>query len=375
MRYKALSIILIVGMFGIGLVQAQNQFLNMSLLSPLGLVNDTTSRVKLNLSLLQGKVGYLKGASFAMGIQTFTTEMNGVGFTGLLNYNKGDFKGAQFSLGPNITEGSSKGLLWSVVGNLSFGSTKGVSVSSVLNCQIGDMKGLQSSAGFNIVGGDFKGVEIGTMNVVSGDVRGLQLSGAVNVVLDTLNGLQLSAMNFADNLNGTQIGFLNYGIKSKGVQLGFLNVLDSEEGLQIGFINVKKRTRIQWMVAGGNLMTGISGARFLTDNRYSVFFVGSPIKGLDDDFSGGIGYRYGYRLNLKVVDLSADLGWSHITSYNKSKEDYDNTYSFQIRTNIEKRLTQRISLFVTGGYYWLADSYKGKRFSSDALFEVGVYLF
>ncbi len=375
MRNKVLTIFVLIGLFCHGLLKAQDHFLNLSLLSPLSIVQDTTSMVNVNLSLLHGKIGSLRGISFGLGIQTFTQEMKGISFTGLLSYNKGDFKGAQFSLGPNINSGNGKGLLWSIVGNLSFGQVTGVQLSSVLNSQIADMTGLQSTAGINLVGGDFKGVELATMNVVSGNVKGCQLSGAVNVALDTLNGLQLSAMNFTGHLSGVQIGFLNYGVYSTGVQIGFLNVLDSEDGLQIGLVNVKNRTRIQWIVGGGNLMTGISGARFLTDNHYSILYVGSPIKGLDDDFSGGIGYRYGWRKDLKVVDLSADLGLAHITSYNKLTEDYDNTYSMQLRANIEKKIMRRLSIFVTGGYYWIADSYKSKNFSSDAMFEVGLFLF
>lgn len=375
MRNKVLTIIVIIGLFGQGLLKAQDHFLNLSLLSPLSLVKDTTSTVNFNLSLLHGRVGAIKGVSFGLGIQTFTQQMKGLSFTGLMSNNKGGLVGAQFSIGPNFNSGTGKGLLWSIVGNLSFGPMSGVQLSSVINSQIGDMTGLQSSAGVNIVGGDFKGVELATINIVSGNLKGGQLSGAMNVALDTLQGLQFSAMNFAGYLKGVQIGFLNYGIYSTGVQIGLLNVLDSEDGLQIGLINVKNRTRIQWIVAGGNLMTGLSGARFLTDSHYSILYVGSPIKGLDDDFSGGIGYRYGWRKDLHVIDLSADLGLSHITSYNKLSKDYDNTYSFQLRANIEKKLMRRISLFVTGGYYWLADSYKSKSFSSDAMFEVGLFLF
>ena len=172
-------------------------------------------------------------------------------------------------------------------------------------------------------------------------MKGIQISGLGNITGGTATGIQLAPLNVAVRAKGLQIGLVNY----------YKEKLD---GFQLGLVNANPDTQVQMMLFGGNATKLNMAARFKNELFYTILGGGTHYLDFSDKFSGALFYRAGLELPLyKQLFISGDLGYQHVETF--KNKDYGfpaRLYSLQTRINLEYRLTERLGVFVTGGYGW-----------------------
>ena len=220
-------------------VRGRHYFFNLSLFYPVSLNRTKEDSVNLNLSLLYGRVGYVRGidlAGFASviehrlqgiqaaGLMSVAGESGqGMQAAGLMSVSGNDFTGLQasglMSISGEQFNGAQFSGLMSIVGNRAtiFQASglagivgeraKGVQVSGLFSV-VGDrFVGFQAAGLFNVTGEDFDGFQAGGLfNVAGQRLRGVQIGGLVNVVGEVLHGLQISPFNIAAESRGVHVG-------------------------------------------------------------------------------------------------------------------------------------------------------------------------
>jgi hypothetical protein len=236
-----------------------------SLYSPVQLVDENKDIVGLRLSLLYGKNANVSGIDLGLGVAD-NDNFNGIQILGVgsngASHPLRAVKGIQIAgvFNPGVSHLS--GIQIAGLGNGAVDG-EGIQVSIILNMvgdrqNTGHFNGVQISA-FNVVYGEYNGIQIGGFNF--GDVNGVQIGG-LNAGVD--NGLQIGAINKGRNsvqigvingtgpdFNGVQIGLYNSIVKdqlitlnrskgsvmAKALQIVLFNDMDDITGVQIGLYN------------------------------------------------------------------------------------------------------------------------------------------
>ena len=307
--------------------------------------------------------------------------MKGIQVAGITNINGNCARGISLSGLVGIHGSRSYGLLASGLCNILGDTHKGLTLAGLMNFAGKDITGLHLSGMANISGENYKGTALsGVLNVAGGNMKGWQASGVANITATDMHGLQTAVVgNVTGNeLQGAQIGLLNMAQKGKGVQIGLFNYYKEDfDGVQIGLVNANPHTRVQLMVYGGSHTKVNMAARFKNKLFYTILGAGAPYFSFSDRFSGALFYRAGLELPLyKSLYVSGDLGYQHIETFqNKNNGCPERLYALQPRVNLEYRLSERMGVFVTGGYSWDRPYTENRNYDKGWIIEGGVILF
>lgn len=291
--------------------------------------------------------------------------MRGIQVAGITNINGDNLCGLSVSGLVGITGNHAQGVVFSGLANIAGDNSNGVIIGGLLNITGEKTGGVQLAGLANISGGDFAGVTTsGLLNVVGNNMKGIQISGLGNITGGTATGIQLAPLNVAVRANGLQIGLVNY----------YKEKLD---GFQLGLVNANPDTQVQMMLFGGNATKLNMAARFKNELFYTILGGGTHYLDFSDKFSGALFYRAGLELPLyKQLFISGDLGYQHVETF--KNKDYGfpaRLYSLQTRINLEYRLTERLGVFVTGGYDWDRYYNRNANFDKGVIVEGGIVLF
>lgn len=209
-----------------------------------------------------------------------------------------------------------------------------------------NMRGMQLSAFSNVSLSPFKGLQLGGVtNISHGVGGGMQLSALANISSKVMSGVQLGTYNYADTLRGWQIGAVNVCVEHpRGVQIGLVNYSRDTAAHKIGLVNLNPKTKVDFMLFGGNSSKINAAFRFRNRSTYSIIGFGTHYMGLDEKFSGALYYRLGQYFNIgRRWSLSADAGFFHIETFQHNSADKpERLYSLQLRANVDYKSTTRL---------------------------------
>jgi len=306
--------------------------------------------------------------------------MRGIQLAGITNINGNDLRGISASGLVGITGNNARGVLLSGLANINGENSRGIQLAGLLNISGEGASGIHVAGMADIDGGDYRGISCaGLLSVIGKNLKGAQLSALANVTAENATGIQLSGIgNVAgDTLKGVQIGAANMAMNAKGVQIGLFNYYkNSLDGFQLGLVNANPQTKVQPMLFAGNATKLNVGARFKNRLYYTILGVGTHYLDFSDKFSASLFYRAGLELPLyRRLFISGDLGYQHIETFkNRHHGIPARLYALQARVNLEYRLTERLGLFLTGGYGGSRYYNKGVTYDKGVIVEGGVVL-
>lgn len=332
---------------------------------------DTTGSTWLNLGIVS-TLNRLNGAGINLLGSSVRSEAAGIQIGGIYNVAAGGMKGVQLAGIANvngdhttglslagltgITGNHAQGVLFAGLANIVGNDSRGLTLGGLANIAGDGLAGVQLAGLGNIAGGSLKGATVsGLLSVVGGSLKGLQLSGLAGIAGEDVSGIQLSGLgNVAGGtFRGLQLAPVNLTGRGKGLQIGLVNYYkEGFEGLQLGLVNANPHTRVQLMLFGGNRTKLNVGVRFKNRLFYTILGGGTHYLDFGDRFSAAAFYRAGLEIPLcHRLYLSGDLGYQHIETFrNKDLGLPARLYALQARANLEYRLTDRLGLFLTGGY-------------------------
>lgn len=361
-------------------------FLNGSLFYPLSLNRTKEDEVNVNLSLIFGHVGNVKGFDLSLMVSAVKKDMKGVQLTGLAAIVGGSFTGLQIAGISNITGDRSGGVQIAGLFNISGNHFKGIQTTSIFNIAGESFSGIQAASVFNIVGERMNGAQLGSINFVGNEFRGFQSGafdfvgetfsglqlgginfvgsnckgfqvGAVNFVGDEFSGGQLGGVNYAANIRGFQFGAVNMGVYVNGLQLGLLNVSHSIKGIPLGIVNISRGGNIRWVNWGSNLTAFNTGLKFVVQNFYSIVSVGGINLEKKIDQSISYGFHYGFHIPLRRFYADFDLGYINIDNEKifKAIKKNPDQHVFLARAMLGVNITKILSIYVGGGVGYMFD--------------------
>lgn len=307
--------------------------------------------------------------------------MRGVQIAGISNVNGDNLSGVSLSGLVGITGNHAQGVIFSGLTNITGDNTSGVVIGGLLNISGKNSTGVQLAGLANISGENFNGITTsGLLNIVGEDLVGVQISGLGNITGEKMHGLQISGIGnvVGETFTGVQLAPLNIAQNGKGLQIGLVNYYKEKfNGFQLGLVNANPDTKVQLMLFGGNTTKLNVGARFKNKLFYTILGGGTHYLDFSDKFSASLFYRAGLELPLyKQLFISGDLGFQHIENF--KNKDYGfpaRLYALQARVNLEYRLTDRLGVFVTGGYGGSRYYNKGATYDKGVILEGGVVVF
>lgn len=307
--------------------------------------------------------------------------MQGIQIAGISNVNGDNLSGLSLSGLVGITGNKAQGVILSGLANITGNKTSGLIMGGLLNITGSQSSGVHLAGLANISGESLNGITAaGLLSIVGEDLQGVQLSGLANITGGDMQGLQMSGIGnvTAGNAVGIQLAPLNIAGKGKGLQIGLLNYYkESFDGFQLGLVNANPDTKVQLMLFGGNATKLNVGARFKNKLFYTILGGGTHYLDFSDKFSASMFYRAGLELPLyKQLFISGDLGYQHIETF--KNKDYGipaRLYALQARVNLEYRLTDRLGVFVTGGYGGSRYYNKDATYDKGVILEAGVVMF
>ena len=306
--------------------------------------------------------------------------MRGVQIAGITNINGNDLTGLSASGLVGITGNHAQGVIISGLANISGDYSRGVSIGGLLNISGEEASGMHFAGLANVSGGNFKVFSgAGLLSVIGKNLNGMQMSALANITAGDMTGVQVSGLGnvVGGTARGLQIGAANMAIRAKGLQIGLFNYYKEKlDGFQLGLVNANPKTKVQMMFFGGNATKLNVGARFKNQLFYTILGGGTHYLDFSDKFSAALFYRAGLELPLcERLFISGDLGYQHIETF--KNKDYGipaRLYALQARVNLEYHLTDRLGVFLTGGYGGSRYYTKGGTYDKGIIVEGGVTL-
>jgi len=175
---------------------------------------------------------------------------------------------------------------------------------------------------------------------------------------EQLIGLQLGTFNVASSSSGAQIGLINVAGELDGFQLGLINYSKQTEGLPVGLVNISKYDgRIRWISWASNLTGVNSGVKFSIKKIYSIVAL-SGIN-LYKDINECLAYScfYGFSFPTDSLSINTDIGYMYMdnASLFRSQRGDPDQQVFMLRASLNKRLSEKLSLFAGGGLSCIRD--------------------
>jgi len=361
------------------ILSPRHYVVNLSLWYPVSINKTEHDSANINLTLLYGRIGTVKGLDLAIGTSALEEGLKGfqlaglVGVSGeyvsgaqvsgLINVCGEDLKGGQIGGLMNIT--GSKGQGFQVAGgmNISGETLYGFQASGFFNIVGEQFQGLQATGGFNIVGEDCKGYQsAGLFNIAGEDFTGLQTSGLFNIVGENLTGAQIGILNIAPYFSdGVQIGIFNVSDEMRGFQLGLVNWNRETFGIPVGLVNVSKQEgNIRWISWGSNISGLNSGVKFEVDKIYSIVSLGYYNYYLSKGPALSIAGYYGFYLFQDTSSFSIDLGYMYVdnTKIFSSNPEQADQHVILTRGLMSISVSSRVSLIGGGGLSYIVDRHK-----------------
>lgn len=306
--------------------------------------------------------------------------MRGIQLAGITNINGNNLTGLSVSGLVGITGNHTQGITLSGLANISGDHNRGISIGGLLNISGERASGMHLAGVADISGENFKGLSgAGLLSVIGKSLNGLQMSGLGNITAGDMTGVQISGLGnvTGGTVRGVQISATNMAMRAKGLQIGLFNYYKEKlNGFQLGLVNANPQTKVQLMLFGGNATKLNAGARFKNRLFYTILGGGTHYLDFGDKFSASFFYRAGLELPLyKQLFISGDLGYQHIETF--KNKDYGipaRLYALQARVNLEYHLTERLGVFLTGGYGGSRYYNKGVTYDKGVIVEAGVVL-
>ena len=368
----------------------RHRFLNLSLYYPVSLNKSKSDTANLNLSLLYGHLGSVRGLDLSLGAAALESSLEGVQLAGLIAVAGESMKGGQAaglfcvagdrgegvqlaglgSVGGEEFSGVQVGGLFAVAGE----RLKGIQISGLFGVAGQSTMGFQASGLFSVAGDQLDGIQIaGLFNVAGEDSRALQVAGLMNVTGGTCRGLQVGLFNVAGKLTG--------------VQVGLVNAADEIEGLPIGLVNLtrKEDRRIQMAAWAGSVSLFNAGVKIWAKRFYSILYAGVINLPQSVEDCLGYGFQYGYAFPLsasgessgrKRIDIDAGYLYLDNSTLFRHLEGTPDRHVLSVRGSLVIELSPQVSL--VGGIGLGCRIDYGTGFSGGSLFPLafaGVELF
>lgn len=155
---------------------------------------------------------------------------------GLVSFNKNNFAGIQAQGAVNWCNIDAYGIQVAGLANSVMGNGGALQLSSILNYNRGEFYGAQvSTVNYN---GTLYGLQLGGFNYNKGISKAIQF-GVVNANVNECRGCSFGALNYASRFRGLQLGVFNEIVENgRGLQLGVFNAASNYTGVQIGLFNI-----------------------------------------------------------------------------------------------------------------------------------------
>ncbi|MEQ8469915.1 MAG: hypothetical protein RIC35_01950 [Marinoscillum sp.] len=170
------------------------------------------------------------------------SDLNGIQFSGMLNFVRNNVHGFQLTGGFNVNNGNAQVIQLAGVSNIVGMSLGGFQIAGISNIVSRSARGLQLSALFNSTGWELDGVQFAAVN------RARKLPGRNSVQMTSSRGFQVGLVNLSKVNDGMQFGLINKTGRFHGTQIGLINIFrpsphDGSQGrgkygVPVGLINI-----------------------------------------------------------------------------------------------------------------------------------------
>jgi hypothetical protein len=368
---------------------------NLSLWYPISINRTPHDSANINLTLLYGRIGTVRGLDLAIGASIQEDGLYGVQIAalagvsgrhtsglqvnGLVSVTGNDISGAQISGLINVVGESGAAFQAAGLANIAGNRLQGFQASGLFNVVGERLQGAQAVGGFNVVGNSCVGFQAaglfnvtgegfvglqaaGLFNVTGNNFKGLQAAGLFNVVGDDLTGAQIGIFNVAPHFtHAAQIGIFNVSAEMRGFQLGLVNWNGETHGIPVGLVNVSKRDgRIRWINWGSNLSGINSGVKFEVGKIYSIVALG--YWNFQKDKGSGLSYQgyYGMMVYEEDIAIGVDVGYMYMDNKQifKSNLDAPDQNILMGRIHVSHDISSQVSLIGGAGLSYIADRHQ-----------------
>ncbi len=340
--------------------KSRHRFLNLSLFYPLSTNSSKLDTADVNLTLLYGRMGSVRGLDLAVGVTGLESSLKGIQLAGLIAAAGERGEGVQLAGLGSVSGEKFTGLqaagLFSVAGD----QLEGVQLSGLFSVAGDTASGIQISGLFSVTGETMDGFQAaGLFNVAGENLKGAQIAGLFNVAGESSTALQLSAlMNVTGELcRGVQIGLFNIAPRLEGLQIGLVNVASTLEGVPIGLVNVTRvedrRVRLATWVSSVSLIN--AGAKIWAKQFYSILYAGIVNMTQEAMSCLAYGFQYGYGVPLRPKDsgagqdlrLDIDAGYVYLDNSTlfRHYEGTPDRHVLSVRGAVAKEMPGGISVF------------------------------
>jgi hypothetical protein len=305
--------------------KSRHRFLNLSLFYPLSTNSSKLDTADVNLTLLYGRMGSVRGLDLALGVTALENSLKGVQLAGLMAAAGERGEGIQLAGLASVSGEKFTGLqaagLFSVAGD----QLEGIQLSGLFSVAGDTASGIQVSGLFSVTGETLDGFQAsGLFNVAGENLKGVQIAGLFNVAGETSTALQLSAlMNVTGELcRGVQIGLFNVAPRLEGLQIGLVNVASTLDGVPVGLVNVTRQEdrRVRLATWLGSVSLVNAGVKIWAKRFYSILYGGVANMTQEAMSCLAYGFQYGYGVPLRQegsgagrdLRLDVDAGYVYL---------------------------------------------------------------
>jgi len=357
----------------------RHRFLNLSLFYPVSLNRSKLDTVNLNLSLLYGHVGSVRGLDLSLGAAGLEGSLQGVQLAGLIAAAGESMEGGQ-AAGLICAAGDrGEGVQLAGLGSVSGEEFTGLQVAGLFSVAGERLKGVQVSGLFSVAGQAANGFQVsGLFSVAGEDLDGIQVAGLFNVAGEDSRALQVAGlMNVTGGTcRGLQAGLFNVAGKLTGVQIGLVNVAEEIEGLPVGLVNLtrKEDRRIQMAAWAGSVSLINTGVKIWAKRFYSILYAGviNLPQSVEDCLAYGFQYGYAFPLRAsgggggrKRIDIDAGYLYLDNSTLFRHLKGTPDRHVLSARGALAIELSPRVSLVAGVGLGYRIDY--GTSFSGGSL--------
>lgn len=368
----------------------RHRVLNLSLFYPVSLNRSKLDTVNLNLSLLYGHVGSVRGLDLSLGAAGIEGSLKGIQLAGLIAAAGESMEGGQAAGLICAAGDKGEGVQWAGLGSVSGEEFTGLQVAGLFSVAGERLKGVQVSGLFSVAGQAANGFQVsGLFSVAGEDLDGIQVAGLFNVAGEDSRALQVAGlMNVTGGTcRGLQVGLFNVAGRLTGVQVGLVNVADEIEGIPIGLVNLtrKEDRRVQMAAWAGSVSLFNAGVKIWAKKFYSILYAGTVNLTQDEHDCLAYGFQYGYAFPLrssggsgarKRIDIDAGYVYLDNSTLFRHLKGTPDRHVLSARGALAIELSPRVSLVAGVGLGYRIDY--GTSFSGGSLFPLafaGVELF
>jgi hypothetical protein len=347
----------------------RHRFLNLSLYYSVSLNRSKLDTANLNLSLLYGHLGRVRGLDLSLGAAALEGSLEGVQLAGLIAAVGESMKGGQTAGVICVAGDRGEGVQCAGLGSVSGEEFTGLQVAGLFSVAGERLKGVQVSGLFSVAGQAAKGFQVsGLFSVAGEDLDGIQMAGLFNVAGEDSRALQVAGlMNVTGGTcRGLQAGLFNVAGRLTGVQVGLVNVSDEIEGLPLGLVNLtrKEDRRIQMAAWAGTVSLVNTGVKIWAKRFYSILYAGviNLPQSVEDCLA--YGFQYGYAFPVRASGgggskrrIDIDTGYLYLdnsTLFRHLKGTPDR-HVFSARGALAIELSPRVSLVAGVGLRYMID--------------------